>query len=236
MNLPYGPASITSGVVGTRGYHMRESFLRKNMAKAFSFAFFLVLLCGAAGLTAAPASAASPAEQFISDNVQKGLAILNNAQLSKDQKRDQFRDFLLGLTDIKKISEYTLGQYRRTASPQEIADYNAVFKDYAMSVYQSYFVKYSGQTLKVTSSYALSGDETVVKTVMIDPDKSSAKPLEVNFRVLSQGGRFYVIDFSVEGVWIRELERSEFTSYLGQNGGSVPTLTASLKKKISQIK
>ncbi len=215
---------------------MRDSFLKQSLAKALSFAFFLGLLFAVAGLSAAPASAATPAEQFVTDNVQQGLTILNNAQLSKEQRRAQFRDYLLGLTDIKRIAEYTLGQYRRTASPDELAAYGAAFKDYAVTVYQSYFTKYSGQTLQVTGSYPLGSDESVVKTVMIDPKKPNAKPLQVNFRVLSQGGRFYVIDFSVEGVWIREMERSDFTSYLGQNNGNIALLTASLKKKATQIK
>ena len=45
-----------------------------------------------------------------------------------------------------------------------------------------------------------------------------------------------VIDFSVEGVWIRELERTEFTSFLGQNNGSVALLTQSLRNKTQQIR
>lgn len=214
---------------------MRESFLKLSLAKAASFAFLVALLFAAAGLSTARASAATPAEQFITDNVQKGLAILNDAHLTKVQQRDQFRQFLLGLTDIKRIAEYTLGQYRRTASPRELADYDAAFKDYAMAVYQSYFAKYSGQTLKVTGSYALGGDETIVKTVMVDAKNPSPKPLEVDFRVLKRGGRHYVIDFSVEGVWVRELERNDFTSYLGQHGGNVPLLTRMLKKKATQV-
>jgi phospholipid transport system substrate-binding protein len=188
------------------------------------------------GLSAQPAVAATPAEQFVSDNVQKGLTILNNAQLSKDQRRTEFRAFLLNLTDIKAIAEYTLGQYRRTASPDDISAYDAAFRDYALSVYQSYFNKYSGQTLQMNGSYALAPDESVVKTVMVDAKKPSSKPLEVNFRVLSHGARMVVVDFAVEGVWIRELERNDFTGFLGQNGGNVALLTQSLKNKSQQIK
>jgi phospholipid transport system substrate-binding protein len=205
--------------------------LKPIWAMAFVAAFVLSL-----GLVARPALAASPAEQYITDNVQKGLTILNNSQLSKDQRKAQFRDFLLTLTDIKRIGQYTLGQYRRTASPDDLTAFDATFKEYALSVYQSYFNKYSGQTLQVTNSYPLSSDETVVKTVMVDPKKSSNKPLQVDFRVQNAGGRMVVVDFSVEGVWIRELERNDFTSYLGQHGGDVKALTAMLHSKSQQFK
>ena len=196
----------------------------------------LVLAAGFAGFSA-PARAATPAEQYITDNVQKGLTILSDKALTKDQRRAQFQDFLIGLTDIKAIAEYTLGQYRRTVSPGDQAAFDNAFKDYALAVYQTYFNKFSGQTLQVTGSYVLAPDESVVKTIMIDPKKTNdAKPLEVDFRVGNRNGRLAVVDFSVEGVWLREMEKSEFTSFLGQHDGAVAMLTASLIKKTQQIK
>jgi phospholipid transport system substrate-binding protein len=213
---------------------MRGSFPRKSLSlMALPFVFVAALFVA---LSARPAQAASPAEAYITESVQRGMAILNNSQMSKEQRKTEFRGFLLGLTDIKAIARYTLGQYRRSATPEDTAAFEETFKEYAMAVYQSYFAKYTGQTLKVTGSYALGNDETIVKTMVVDPKKSSAKPLEVNFRVLNQGGKYVVTDFSVEGVWIRELERNDFTSYLGQNGGNVALLTSSLKKKTAQYK
>jgi len=192
----------------------------------------LVVAAGFAGMQAQAAPPSTPAEQFISDNVQKGLVILNNKTLAKDQRRAQFRDFLLGLVDVKAISEYTLGQYRRTATPADISAYNDAFKDYALAVYQVYFNKFSGQTLQLTGSYALAADESVVKTIMVDPTKSNdPKPLRVDFRVAPSHGHLAVVDFSVEGVWLRETERSDFTSVLGQNGGNVGALTSTLRAK-----
>jgi phospholipid transport system substrate-binding protein len=198
---------------------------------SFSFAVALVL---SLGLSLGRAEAASPAETFIADSVQKGMSILNNSASSKDQKKAEFQNFLLGLTDIQAIGRYTLGQYRRSASPEDLTTFDAAFKEYAMSVYQSYFAKYSGQTLKVTGSTSLGANETMVKTVTVDPKKPGAKPFEVNFRVQNNGGREIVVDFSVEGVWIRELERNDFTSYLGQKNGDVKALSAMLKQKAAQ--
>jgi phospholipid transport system substrate-binding protein len=195
----------------------------------------LLALILAAGLAAVPARAASPAETFIAQNVQRGLLILNNKQLGKEERRVQFQNFLLGLTDIRAIAEYTLGQYRRGASPADLAAFDDAFKDYALAVYQTYFDKFSGQTLQVTGSLALDPDETVVKTVMIDPAKpNDPNPVLVDFRVTNEAGRLAVIDFSASGVWLRETERSDFTSYLGQNGGNVAALIAALKTKTSQ--
>ena len=187
----------------------------------------LALFVAAAGFFAlqTPAAAATPAEAFVQANVAKGLAILNNRNASADQKRGQFQGFILSLTDMKRIANFTLGQYRRTATDQEKDAFAAAFQNYAIAVYQSYFAKYSGQSLRVTGSQEHAPGDTIVATQMIDPnDHSGQQPLEVDFRVLTDNGKFVVIDFSVSGIWLAIEERDQFSSFLGQNNGSIPTL------------
>jgi len=171
------------------------------------------------------ASAASPAEAFVDANVSKGLTILNNKGLSTEQRKAQFQTFILGLTDMHRIANFTLGQYRHGATPQDQDAFAAAFQNYAIAVYQSYFSKYSGQTLRVMGSQERAPGDTIVTTQMVDPnDQSGQQPLEVDFRVLTDNGRFVVIDFSVAGIWLAIEERDQFSSFLGQNGGSIPTL------------
>ncbi|MEI9988775.1 MAG: ABC transporter substrate-binding protein [Rhizomicrobium sp.] len=189
----------------------------------------LALIVAAASLFAAPAMAAAPAEAFVNANVSKGLAILNNKATSADLRKSQFQGFILGLTDMHRIANFTLGQYRRTATPQEQDAFAAAFQNYAIAVYQSYFTKYSGQTLRVTGSQERAPGDTIVTTQMVDPnDQSGQQPLEVDFRVLTDNGRFVVIDFSVAGIWLAIEERDQFSSFLGQNNGSIATLISHL--------
>ena len=194
----------------------------------------LAVLIAAASLFAVGESAAAnappPAEAYVQSNVQAGLSILNSRASSTEQKREQFEHFILGLTDMKRIANFTLGQYRRSATPQEQDAFAAAFQNYAIAVYQSYFSKYSGQTLKVTGSQEHSAGDTIVTTQMIDPnDRSGQQPLQVDFRVLNDGNRLVVIDFSVAGIWLALEERDQFSSFLGQNDGSIPTLISHLK-------
>ena len=187
---------------------------------------FLAFAAAAALVLSSPASAApTGAEAFVQANVVKGLAILNNRNASADQKRVQFQGFIMSLTDMRRIANFTLGQYRRTATPQEQDAFAAAFQNYAIAVYQSYFSKYAGQSLRVTGSQERQPGDTVVITQLVDPnDHSGQTPLEVDFRVLSDNGKFVVIDFSVSGIWLAIEERDQFSSFLGQNNGSIPTL------------
>ena len=176
------------------------------------------------------------AEGYVSDNIHKGLEILNNKSLPRTQKEQQFEVFLLGLTDMKRISMFTLGQYRRGASQADQDAFTAAFQNYATAVYQSYFSKYSGQTLKVTGSTELKPTDYVVNTQLIDPGAGNQPPLEVAFRVRTDAGRPVVVDVSVSGIWLSLEERDQFVAFLGQNGGNIHTLIAHLSDLARQYR
>jgi phospholipid transport system substrate-binding protein len=199
--------------------------------------FLAMMLSISATLFAAPAFAASPAEDFVQENIHKGLDLLNNKQLSTEQRRVQFEGFLLGLTDMKRIADFTLGQYRRGATPADLTSFENAFQNYAVAVYQSYFSKYAGQTLKVIGSQTRSPDDYIVTTQLIDPnDKSGQQPLEVDFRVRTDSGKPVVVDFSVAGIWLALEERDQFTAFLGQNNGNLRTLITHLSDLAKQFR
>jgi phospholipid transport system substrate-binding protein len=187
---------------------------------------------------ATPAAAAgNAAENYVTDNIHKGLELLNNRSLSAPQKREQFESFLIGLTDMKRIAMFTLGQYRRTASPADLDAFAAAFQNYAAAVYQSYFAKYAGQTLKVTGSTERAPGDFIVATALIDPnDKSGQPPLEVDFRVRTDAGKPVVVDFSVAGIWLALEERDQFTAFLGQNNGNITALIGHLADLAKQYR
>jgi phospholipid transport system substrate-binding protein len=206
------------------------------MNKPFFLARRAVLAASlSAPLLAAPVFAADPAETFVSQNIQRGLALLNNKTLTTTQKRDQFEQFLLNLTDLKRIADFTLGQYRRSSAPGDLQAFEVAFQNYAVAVYQFYFSKYSGQTLKVTSSTQRAPTDYIVSTQLIDPAKSG-QPLEVSFRVRTDGPRPVVTDVSVEGVWLSLQQRDQFVAFLGQNNGNLRLLVTHLSELAKQFK
>src|SRR3569833_4381520 len=124
----------------------------------------LVLGSALAPLLTSAAFAANVGESFVANNIQGGLDILRNKRLSVAQRRDQFEAFLMGLVDIRRIALFTLGQYRRSAPPEDVEAFVAAFKNYAVAAYQSYFSKYTNQTLKVVGSQERSPTDFIVQT------------------------------------------------------------------------
>jgi len=181
-------------------------------------------------LAARPAvAAASPAETFVDDNIRKGLDILRDKKLNTVQRRDQFETLLLGLVDVRRIALFTLGQYRRSAPPDDVEAFVNAFRNYATAAYQSYFAKYTNQTLKVTGSTQRTPTDFIVQTLLVDAN-SSQPPAEVDFRVRTDTGKPVLVDVAYQGIWLSLEQRDQFVAFLGQNNGNVRTLIAHLSE------
>ncbi len=107
------------------------------------------------------------------DQYRKGHAHPQQQETSDDaQRATEFRDLLIGLTDIRRTALFTLGAARRTANPHDVDAFVDAFRNYAIAVYQSRLSAYSGQTLKVTGSTERAPGDYVVTTVLVDPNGS----------------------------------------------------------------
>jgi phospholipid transport system substrate-binding protein len=189
------------------------------------------------GGPSAKAANANPAETFVQENVDRGYMILNSTTYSPEQRRAEFRKFMLALTDPRRIGMFTLGQYANSAPKDQIEDFVSAFTDYAIATYETRLNKYKGQTLKVTGSLARSPDDVVVNADVVNPGNATAQPIKVGFRVRkAPDGRPIVTDIQVEGVWLALSERSDFTGYLQQHGGSISALTQLLKTQTQQMR
>jgi phospholipid transport system substrate-binding protein len=190
---------------------------------------FAILLATPVLITGPAAAAQNVAESFVDENIHKGLDILRDKKLSTVQRRDQFETLLLGLVDVRRIALFTLGQYRRTAPPEDVEAFVGAFKNYATAAYQSYFAKYTDQTLKVTGSTQRAPTDYIVQTQLIDPT-SNQQPAEVDFRVRTDTGKPVLVDVAYQGIWLSLEERDQFVAFLGQNNGNVRTLIAHLSE------
>lgn len=204
---------------------MSLAALSKPLMRRAVLALGLVL---AAPLLAG-AAAAAPAETFVSDNIQKGLLILRDNKLSAVQRREQFKALLIGLVDTRRVALYTLGQYRNSASPADIDAFTVAFQNYASAAYQTYFSKYTNQTLKVTGSTQRNPTDFVVHSQLIDPG-SNQQPAQVDFRVRTDQGKPVLVDVAYEGVWLSLAQRDQFVNFLGQNNGNIRTLISHLSE------
>jgi len=200
-------------------------------------AALMITLGVMADASSAPATtaAANSAEAFVQQNIDKGYSILN-AKLSESDRSRQFRTFLAGFMDARRIGMFTLGQYANTASKADSDAFVAAFTDYTAAVYERRLNKYKDQILKVTGSSARAADDVVVNCEATDPAHPSNSPYKVAVRIRkAPDGRFILIDLNVEGVWQSISQRTDFTAFLQQHGGNIQELTNHLKRQTHQL-
>jgi len=191
----------------------------------------VLLGAGALGLgfvpsLVAPAFAANAAEDFIGGNIQAGFDILNDRNASPSDRRERFATFLLGLTDVKRVALFLLGTYATNAPQADLDAYVAAYQGYVLSIYQSYFQLYAGQTLRVVSSRERAPGDFVVVTNMVGQSNSS---MEIDFRVRTDSAKPLLLDVAVAGVWLALAQRDQIQSVLAQNNGDIKALIAHLR-------
>ena len=214
------------------------------LRRAVGFALAINLLVGLMvtfGVTVDASSAraatvtTNSAEAFVQQNIDKGYSILN-AKLSESDRSRQFRIFLAGFMDARRIGIFTLGQYANSSSKADIDAFIAAFTDYTAAVYERRLNKYKDQILKVTGSSARAADDVVVNCEATDPAHPNNPPYKVAVRIRKAAdGRFILTDLNVEGVWQSISQRAEFTAFLQQHGGNNQELTNHLKQQTQQL-
>lgn len=189
------------------------------------------LLLSAGALTFLPAFisaawAANAAEDFVSGNIQAGFAILNDQSLALAARRDRFATFLLGLTDARRVALFVLGRYANGQSQEDLDAYVAAYQDYALSIYQTYFELYAGQTLRVVSSRERAPGDFIVTTNMVGQPNVT---MPIDFRVRTDGAKPLLVDVAVAGVWLGLAQRDQIQAQLARNNGDIKALVVQLR-------
>lgn len=197
----------------------------------------IAVLAAAALPLAARAQDAPSAQAYVQTNIQNALSILQDRSLAAAERRDRIHGFLLSLLDTQRIALYTLGPAQATAAPGDLAAYVAAFRDFMVANYNSKLGFYAGQTLSVTNTTQHAPGDFVVSAVLVDPSGAAngKTPPEVDFRIVYTDGKFYIVDASIEGVWLALAERDDFQGFLKEHNGDVNALTAHLKDMTASL-
>jgi phospholipid transport system substrate-binding protein len=182
-------------------------------------------------MTAAATVAGPDAEAFTQRLIDQGVQILRDT--SDPGRKVKFRDFITQYADVRKTARFTLGNYARTAAPADVDTFVEAFKDYAVAIYETQLDRYKGESLKVVGSVDNKPGDYIVKTVVQGGSGSDA--MRIDFRMSGGNGAYKFYDISVEGAWLGISQQEQFKSFLEQNRGSVPALTADLTARTQRI-
>ena len=200
--------------------------MKKNFFIIVFFIFFTVVLENKSY------AYSSDPKQFISEIVDEAKKILVESN-SKEFKTKNLSELALKTVDIKGIGYYTLGNYRKKLSDEQMEKYSSLFEKYFLKSFSSRLTDYSDPKIDVLGVEVLNSKYTIVRSLLLGTDK---KPeVKIDWRVYTKDPNNPLIrDLIVEGLSLARTQKEEFASVLETNNGDVTKLFITLEEFINK--
>lgn len=172
------------------------------------------------------------AANFIQTTGQELVAAINDQARDLAARREQVAAVLRRAVDVEGVGRFILGRWWRTASPQEQREYLRLFEETLIRNLSSRFGEYQGVRFGLGRSQQRTGDDVLVNTIIEQPNSA---PFSLDWRVGEVGGQPRVVDVIAEGTSLRLTQRSEYSSVIQRNNGSVQALLDAMRGQIQAL-
>ena len=193
---------------------------------------FFIIIFFIFGLIQNSFAYSSDPKQFIQevvDEVKKVLAETN----SKEFKTKKLSEMALKTVDIKGVAYYSLGNYRKELSDEQLKEYLSLFEKYFLKSFTSRLTDYSEPKIEVISTEVLNPKYTIVKSLLLGTDKKPA--VNIEWRVYTKNpDKPLIRDLIIEGLSLARTQKEEFSSVIETNNGDITKLFITLKEFIDK--
>jgi phospholipid transport system substrate-binding protein len=188
------------------------------------------VLCLAAATLAAPARAADePAAQLIQKAAAEVIELVKST--SGAQREAGIRTVLQNYFDLPYMGRAALATHWEATSPDQRERFLKAVVSAEARAYSERFGQYGGQTLSVTRVSTRPNGSSVVDSKLT---QSNGQPIAIQWEVRDSGQGLRITDVKIEGVSMVMTRRSDFNSYIQQNGGKVQPLIDELESRASR--
>lgn len=205
---------------------------------AFAFPAAPLAFCAMifAGLLAGPATAQAATDQaaidFVQDVSKRAIGIISDKDTSRAEHEKEFRLLLEENADMTRIAAFALGQYLRTPTPEQKAEYLDLVETFIVKVYVTRLSDYNDEKLNVLGAKAKGDTQAIVQSEI--RFTNGREPVEVDWWLIKKDGTYKIFDVNVVGVWLAQEQRSTFTTVIRNNGGDFNALLKHLRTQIGK--
>tara|TARA_B100001175_G_C19343590_1_gene558699 strand:- start:246 stop:854 length:609 start_codon:yes stop_codon:yes gene_type:complete len=169
--------------------------------------------------------------QWVEDISNQTLIILGNDKISNDKKAENLEEIFIENLDIKKISLFILGPYRKNLKPSESSKYFNAIKNFISKVYAKRLSSYPSGNIKITKVEEKGRRGIIVSSLVNFNDRPN--PISIDWWILKSSVSDYkVFDIRISGIWMAQEQRSTFTSFLSKNNGEIANLINKIELQI----
>ena len=170
--------------------------------------------------------------EFISEVTTSASSILKQ-NVTNEEKAEKLILIAKESVDIDGIGLYSLGNFRKTISEQQLNEYQNIFKQYFLKSFSSRLSQYADPTINVLSQNIVSDKYTIVSSILVE---TSERPeIKIDWRVYTLDPEKPLIrDLIIEGLSLARTQKEEFNSVIQGADGDVNALFANLRDFISK--
>lgn len=188
------------------------------------------LAAGAAvTLVAAPAFASDPASDLVSGTATQAIDIVKTT--TGGQRQAAIQQVLQTRFDLPYMAQTALGTHWTRATPEQQARFVRATEMAEAKAYSERFGQYAGQTLTVGKTTARSNGVWIVDSRL---NQTNGQPVKLEWEVRQLPAGLRITDVKIEGVSMVMTRRSDFNSYIQQNGGRVQALIDELEARAAR--
>jgi len=193
---------------------------------------FFIIIFFIFGLTQNSFAYSSDPKQFIQEVVDEVKKVLVETN-SKEFKTKKLSDMALKTVDIKGVAYYSLGNYRKELSDEQLKKYLSLFEKYFLKSFTSRLTDYSEPKIEVLSTEVLNPKYTIVKSLLLATDKKPA--VNIEWRVYTKNpDKPLIRDLIIEGLSLARTQKEEFASVIETNDGDITKLFITLKEFVAK--
>ena len=175
---------------------------------------------------ALPAFAADPATQLVQSTAQQVIDIVKTK--TGADRQAAILQVLQSKFDLPAMGRFALGTHWNQATEDQRTRFLKAVATAEARAYSERFGQYGGQTVTVGKVTSRPNGVYMVDSRI---NQTSGQPIKIEWEVRDVGRGLRITDVKVEGVSMVMTRRSDFTSYIQNNGGTVEPLIKELESR-----
>ncbi len=158
------------------------------------------------------------------ENIGKSaLSILGEQNITDDKKEILLEEIFIKNLDIRRISLFVLGPYRKGLDKESSGKYFKSIEDFISKVYSKRLLSYPSGNIQIIKNENKGKRGNIVYSSIQFNDRP--KPISIDWWVIkNRSGINKVFDMRISGIWMAQEQRSTFTSFLSKNDGDINKL------------
>lgn len=205
---------------------------------------FIATLAALATFAATPAAHAArdqEAERYVQTNATSALETLGDTSVSATQRRRTFDELMARFADMPRIATFVLGRYSTQLRSDAAlrTEWQAVFQDYAVAVYEDRLQRFTGASIQVTGSIERAPGRDVIVQSQLRPTNGES-PTTVQWRLLRSSDRWRVVDVSLvldgNQIWLAQQQQRDFLAALDRSDGDIRALMVEVRALTNSLR